>query len=76
MHHLAGFMHNSPRTMTEVVPSPTSSSCVRLSSIMDCGHPRKMLRAEKEGITTSVQQEYNFQDVNGNRIHKIAFKKQ
>lgn len=25
-----------PRTMTEVVPSPTSSSCVRLSSIMDC----------------------------------------
>ena len=22
--------------MTEVVPSPTSSSCVRLSSMMDC----------------------------------------
>lgn len=26
----------SPRMMTEVVPSPTSSSCVRLSSMMDC----------------------------------------
>jgi hypothetical protein len=27
---------NIPRTMTDVVPSPTSSSCVRLSSIIDC----------------------------------------
>ena len=26
----------SPRMMTEVVPSPTSSSCVLLSSMMDC----------------------------------------
>ncbi|RUP43620.1 hypothetical protein BC936DRAFT_136932, partial [Jimgerdemannia flammicorona] len=31
-----GFMHqNIPKMMTLVVPSPTSSSCVRLSSIMD-----------------------------------------
>lgn len=29
---------HSPRMMTEVVPSPTSSSCVRLSWIMDCKH--------------------------------------
>ena len=31
-----------PRMMTEVVPSPTSSSCVRLSSMMDCAHPREL----------------------------------
>ena len=30
--------YHLPRMMTEVVPSPTSSSCVRLSSMMDCCH--------------------------------------
>ena len=30
------FHANTPRMMTDVVPSPTSSSCVRLSWIMDC----------------------------------------
>ena len=29
-------MQGSPRMITDVVPSPTSSSCVLLSSIMDC----------------------------------------
>lgn len=33
------YAQNIPRMMTDVVPSPTSSSWVRLNSIIDCIHP-------------------------------------
>jgi hypothetical protein len=37
-----------PKTMTEVVPSPTSSSCVRLSSIIDCPITKKQRKTGAE----------------------------
>jgi hypothetical protein len=36
-------MADPPSMMTEVVPSPTSSSCVRLSSMMDCSRACALL---------------------------------
>ena len=37
------------RMMTEVVPSPTSSSCVRLSSIMDCEGGKEERQCQRRG---------------------------
>lgn len=46
--------------MTDVVPSPTSSSWVRLSSIIDCSQPNKLtvlesLKTEKLNLKKSTQ---------------------
>lgn len=50
-------LHNDiPRTMTDVVPSPTSSSCVRLNSIMDWHDQPKQIRTNKtdKGVNKSI----------------------
>lgn len=45
----------SPRMMTEVVPSPTSSSCVLLSSMMLCAEKLAAVHSQRPGRCNPVR---------------------
>lgn len=49
---------NIPSTITDVVPSPTSSSCVRLNSIIDCNQHRE----EKKYIIKQLEDNKKVED--------------
>lgn len=60
--------------MTDVVPSPTSSSWVRLNSIIDCTHPNKPTISEsmKQRQTKTIKFNANQTVVHSQDVVKNA----